>query len=250
MLSTTTKALIIGSAGGILSAATRRLVESGYQVFLVDINESSLNDQVVSLPVGSVLGHESIDITNTKESETVLSSIAEQIQPGVLLNGVGGDTRVIRYNDLCIENFLEAYQENVIGTFNAIANVAPVMEKHGYGRIVNFASAGGRTYSHFNNAAYVASKAAVIGMTKQVAYELAATGVVANVVAHGPVATERVANAWKQRDPADKERVLEKIPMRRMATIEEAVGSILYLASESAGYTTGAVIDINGGIYI
>jgi 3-oxoacyl-[acyl-carrier protein] reductase len=124
------------------------------------------------------------------------------------------------------------------------------MASRGQGRIVNFASAGGRTYSHFNNAGYVAAKAAVIGMTKQIAYELAPTGVVVNVVAHGPIATERVAAAWKRRDPDQKTAVLSKLPIGRMGTVTEAVGSVLYLCSDSAGFTTGSVIDVNGGLYM
>lgn len=69
-------------------------------------------------------------------------------------------------------------------------------------------------------------------------------------MAHGPIATARVAGAWERRDPAQKEAVLSKLPMRRMGTVHEAVGSVLYLASESAGFTTGSVIDINGGLYM
>jgi len=87
-------------------------------------------------------------------------------------------------------------------------------------------------------------------MTKQIAYELAPFGVCANVVAHGPIETERVASAWERRDEQQKKDVLSKLPMRRMGTVTEAVGSVLYLCSESAGYTTGSVIDINGGLYM
>jgi short-chain dehydrogenase/reductase SDR len=244
------RALVIGSAGGILSACVDKMVNEGHEVFLVDISENALDRQIDDLPSGSVAGSAVLDVTKYETSGIELAKIASDFQPGILLNGVGGDTRVIRYDNLTLDNFHQSYEENVIGTFNAVRNVAPVMEKIGYGRIVNFASAGGRTYSHFNNAAYVASKAAVIGMSKQMAYELSTTGVVVNVVAHGPVSTDRVANAWEKRSEEDKERVISKIPMRRMASINEAIGSVLYLASPSAGYTTGSIIDVNGGIYI
>lgn len=190
------------------------------------------------------------DITDIPAAEAQLADIVDRHAPSILVNGVGGDTRVIGYADLTAEHFGQSHLENVVSTFVAIKACAPRMAQDGYGRIVNFASAGGRTYSHFNNAAYVGAKAAVIGMTKQMAYELAPAGVVVNVVAHGPIATERVAGAWERRDPEQKQAVLSKLPMRRMGTVAEAVGSVLHLCSENAGYSTGAVIDVNGGLYM
>ncbi|GAA1049511.1 SDR family oxidoreductase [Arthrobacter russicus] len=241
-------ALLVGAAGGILQDVADGLAAQGCQLILFDRDEARLEEMAARLrgrvDVETVVG----DITKTAEAEQLLSGL--QRKPSILINGVGGDTRVIPYAELDQQVFETSYLENVIGTFTAIKVLAPSMVEAGYGRIVNFASAGGRTYSHFNNAAYVAAKAAVIGMTKQIAYELAPTGVSVNVVAHGPIATARVAGAWERRDPAQKEAVLSKLPMRRMGTVHEAVGSVLYLASESAGFTTGSVIDINGGLYM
>jgi 3-oxoacyl-[acyl-carrier protein] reductase len=243
-------ALLVGAAGGILREVAAGLAEQGAPLVLLDRDEaavSALADRLADLTkVDVVVG----DVTDVAAAERQLAEVADRHQPAVLVNGVGGDTRVIGYADLEVAHFEQTYLENVIGTFLAIKACAPGMARAGYGRIVNFASAGGRTYSHFNNAAYVGAKAAVIGMTKQIAYELAPSGVVVNVVAHGPIATERVAGAWERRDPAQKEQVLSRLPMGRMGTVAEAVGSVLHLCSEGAGYTTGAVIDINGGLYM
>lgn len=243
------RTLLVGSSGGILSAVASQLAASGHQLYLVDADDDALTRQRKTLGP-SVHGSAVVDVTATSAATTAFSRIAEEFEPTVLINGVGGDTRVIRYDDLDESHFQQAYTENVLGTFSAIATVVPGMETRGYGRIVNFASAGGRTYSHFNNAAYVAAKAAVIGMTKQMAYELAGSGVVVNVVAHGPIATDRVATAWENRPGEQKREVLSRLPMGRMGTLEEAVGSVLYLASASAGYSTGAVIDVNGGLWM
>ncbi|MFH8388204.1 MULTISPECIES: SDR family NAD(P)-dependent oxidoreductase [unclassified Streptomyces] len=247
---TSRTALLIGAAGGILQDVARGLAREGHTLVLFDRNEEAVNRLAAELAeqtkVDVVVG----DITDIPAAEAQLADVVDRHAPSILVNGVGGDTRVIGYADLTEEHFGQSHLENVVSTFVAIKACAPRMARDGYGRIVNFASAGGRTYSHFNNAAYVGAKAAVIGMTKQMAYELAPAGVVVNVVAHGPIATERVAGAWERRDPEQKQAVLSKLPMRRMGTVAEAVGSVLHLCSESAGYSTGAVIDVNGGLYM
>ncbi|MGC4985934.1 SDR family NAD(P)-dependent oxidoreductase [Streptomyces sp. DT193] len=247
---TSRTALLIGAAGGILQDVARGLAREGHTLVLFDKNEEAVNRLATELArqtkVDVVVG----DITDIPAAEVQLADIVDRHAPSILVNGVGGDTRVIGYADLTAEHFGQSHLENVVSTFVAIKACAPRMAQDGYGRIVNFASAGGRTYSHFNNAAYVGAKAAVIGMTKQMAYELAPAGVVVNVVAHGPIATERVAGAWERRDPEQKQAVLSKLPMRRMGKVAEAVGSVLHLCSENAGYSTGAVIDVNGGLYM
>jgi NAD(P)-dependent dehydrogenase (short-subunit alcohol dehydrogenase family) len=243
-------ALLIGAAGGILSEVARGLAREGHSLVLFDKDEeavSGLADELAQqAKVEVVVG----DITDIPAAERQLTGIVARHAPSVLVNGVGGDTRVIGYADLERGHFEQTYLENVISTWVAVKVCAPRMVRDGYGRIVNFASAGGRTYSHFNNAAYVGAKAAVIGMTKQMAYELAGTGVVVNVVAHGPIATARVAGAFERRDEESKRAVLGRLPMGRYGTVAEAAGSVLHLCSEGAGYSTGAVIDINGGLYM
>lgn len=243
-------ALLIGAAGGILTEVARGLADEGHPLVLFDRDEAAVTRLADEL--GRLTKTEAVvgDITDIPAAERQLAGIVERHAPSVLVNGVGGDTRVIGYADLEQEHFSQTYLENVVSTWIAVKVVAPRMVQDGYGRIVNFASAGGRTYSHFNNAAYVGAKAAVIGMTKQLGYELAGSGVVVNVVAHGPIATERVAGAFERRDEESKKAVLGRLPMGRYGTIAEAAGSVLHLCSESAGYSTGSVIDINGGLYM
>lgn len=243
-------ALLIGAAGGILTEVSRRLAEEGHTLVLFDRDAEAVGRLAEELgrltKVEAVVG----DITDIPAAERQLTDIVDRFAPSVLVNGVGGDTRVIGYADLTTDHFEQTYLENVLSSWIAIKVCAPRMAADGYGRIVNFASAGGRTYSHFNNAAYVGAKAAVIGMTKQMAYELAGTGVVVNVVAHGPIATDRVAGAFERRTEESKRDVMSRLPMGRYGSVPEAAGSVLHLCSESAGYSTGSVIDINGGLYM
>lgn len=228
----------------------RGLAKEGHSLVLFDKNEETVSRLADELSRQTKTEVVVGDITDIPAAERQLTEIVERHAPAVLVNGVGGDTRVIGYADLDRGHFEQTHLENVISTWIAIKVCAPRMVQDGYGRIVNFASAGGRTYSHFNNAAYVGAKAAVIGMTKQMAYELAGTGVVVNVVAHGPIATARVAGAFERRDEESKKAVLSRLPMGRYGAVSEAAGSVLHLCSESAGYSTGAVVDINGGLYM
>jgi len=250
MSDSTHTALLVGAAGGILREVATGLARQGHSLILFDLDRPAVEELAADLSMYTKAEAVVGDVNDLAAAERQFTEIVERQPPAILVNGVGGDTRVIRYSDLTTEDFATSYLQNVISTFIAVKVCGPAMAAAGYGRIVNFASAGGRTYSHFNNAAYVAAKAGVIGMTKQMAYELAPTGVCVNVVAHGPIGTGRVSAAWERRDEAQKREVLSKLPMRRMGSVAEAVGSVLHLCSESAGYTTGAVIDINGGLYM
>ncbi|MBV9025175.1 MAG: SDR family oxidoreductase [Streptomycetaceae bacterium] len=243
-------ALIIGAAGGICSELSRRLADKGERLVLFDRDEAAVKALAAEFTgttdVEVIVG----DILDVPETERQLSPLTGCWTPSILVNGTGGDTRVVPVTDLD-EDFLRlSVAENLVPVLTATRLCVPAMKEAGYGRIVNFASAGGRTYSHFNNAAYVAAKAAVIGFSKQAAYELAPFGVTVNVVAHGPIATDRVAGAWERRPEEQKAAVLSKIPMGRMGTVREAVGSVLHLCSEESGYSTGTVTDVNGGIWI
>lgn len=250
MSEATRTALLVGAAGGILRDVAAGLARQGHPLILFDRDRPAVEELAADLSRYTKVEVVVSDVTDLPAAERQFTVIVERQPPAILVNGVGGDTRVIGYAGLTTEQFDRSFLENVVSTFIAVKVCGPAMAAAGYGRIVNFASAGGRTYSHFNNAAYVAAKAGVIGMTKQLAYELAPTGVCVNVVAHGPIATDRVAAVWEHRDEAQKREVLGKLPMRRMGSVAEAVGSVLHLCSESAGYTTGAVIDINGGLYM
>ncbi|WP_342629444.1 SDR family oxidoreductase [Nguyenibacter vanlangensis] len=241
--------MVVGAAGDICSEVCRRLESDGYKLILIDRDEVRLNRLLNTLDSDRVTPVIA-DAGATEPADGGIADAVDQHRPEVLINGVGGDTKVLRIEDLTASYVAEKINENLITTFNVTKLCVPHMKAKRYGRIVNFASAGGRTYSHFNNAAYVAAKAAVIGFTKQIAYELAPFDIVANVVAHGPMLTSRIESAWERRPEEQRKDVLNRIPLRRMGTLDEAVGSVMYLASPSAGFTTGSVMDINGGLYM
>ncbi|MFF2079091.1 SDR family NAD(P)-dependent oxidoreductase [Kitasatospora sp. NPDC058162] len=243
-------ALITGAAGGICRELSRALAARGERLVLLDRDEIALKELAAELSGATEVRAVVADVREVARLEAELGALTGEWAPGILVNGVGGDTRVQSLENLDEAFLHESIALNVVPVLTTMRLCVPAMKRSGYGRIVNFSSAGGRTYSHFSNAAYVAAKSAVLGLTKQAAYELAPFGVRVNAVAHGPIATKRIADAWVDRPEEERRAVLSRIPVGRFGTIAEALGSVLHLCSEEAGFTTGTVIDVNGGLLI
>lgn len=131
---------------------------------------------------------------------------------------------------------------NLGGTFHLLRAFVPAMVERGWGRIVNIASIAGKE-GNPNLAAYSASKAAVIGLTKSIGKELATTGVLVNSIAPAVIATEM--NTLNT--PEVLEYMISKIPMSRTGTVDEVAALVTWLSSEECSFSTGACYDISGG---
>lgn len=243
-------ALVTGCGSGICAAVALGLADRGMRLLLVDRDPVALartggvvRDALVADPLA-------VDLTDGPSVEAALRGLPAEARPDVLVNGVGGDARAIPVGELTEADLHAALTHNLVTAFTMVRLCTPAMVERGWGRIVNFASVAGRTYTHVSNAAYVAAKAAVIGFTKQCAYELGPAGITVNAVAHGVIGTERIAGAWAARPEPWRRSMLARIPMGRIGTPVEAAGIVCHLCSEEAGYTTGAVIDVNGGLHI
>lgn len=241
--------LITGAGSGIGSEVARKLAKTGIFLVLVDNNPTALDE--ISREIGNSNSLALLcDVTNSSLITAAFQALDEEHRPDILVNGVGGDANRISIEDVD-ESYLEtSINHNLTSVLTMTRLCVPTMRDRGWGRIVNFSSIAGRTFSYFSNAAYVAAKAAVIGYTKQAAYELATYGICVNAVAHGPIATGRIRAAWESYSEDRRLAILGHIPLGRLGTLGEAAGVVAYLCSEDSGFTTGAVIDINGGLYI
>jgi 3-oxoacyl-[acyl-carrier protein] reductase len=143
------------------------------------------------------------------------------------------------------EDWNAVLETNLTGAFLCIQQVMPAMVKARWGRIVNITSVVGQTGSP-GQANYVASKSGLIGLTKSLAQELASRNITVNAVAPGFIATDMTAVLTGAR----KEAILGRIPLNRLGTPEEVASAVKYLASEEASYVTGAVLEVNGGMYM
>lgn len=133
---------------------------------------------------------------------------------------------------------------NLRAAFLVCQQAAWRMRALGRGRIINVSSIAGRHRSPVSGVHYVASKAGLIGLTKQLAFELGPHGVNVNVVCPSQTLTDMLMDSM---DEGQRQALAENIPLRRIASVDEQVGPILFLCSDAASYITGAVIDINGG---
>ena len=134
---------------------------------------------------------------------------------------------------------------NLSGSFYAIQQVLPGMMRERWGRIVNISSVVGER-GNPGQANYVASKAGLIGLTKSLAQEVGSRNITVNAVAPGFIGTEMTHGLSEEL----KQRMIAETPLRRMGSPEDIAAAVKFLVSEEAGFITGHVLDVNGGIYM
>jgi 3-oxoacyl-[acyl-carrier protein] reductase len=220
----TRTALITGGLSGIGAATAARFAADGIAVVTIDLAEGA---DVV------------LDVT---DADAVAAAAASIGPVDIVVNsaGVVGPNKPLWEVDPA--EWARIFAVNVHGTFNVCRSFVPGMRDRGWGRIVNMASIAGKE-GNPNMSAYSASKAAVIGLTKSLGKELAASGVLVNAIA--PALIETPMNAATA--PEIVERLTDLIPMRRVGRAEEVAELISWLASDKISFSTGAVYDISGG---
>jgi len=184
-----------------------------------------------------------VDITDEAAVARALAETTQQLgKLDIFVNnaGIAGASKTLW--DYTPEEWRQVFRINVEGMYLCCRAVVPQMIERGYGRIVNVASIAGKE-GNPNAAAYSASKAAVMGLTKSLAKEIATKGVIVNSVTPAAVKTE----IFQQISQAHIDYMLAKIPMGRFGKVEEMAAMICWLASEDCSFTTGAVFDLSGG---
>ena len=226
-------ALITGGAGDIGGAVARRLQAGGARVASFDLRAAELEG------VLSLTG----DVSNADQIDAAVARIEQELGPldvAVCAAGVSGDS--LRTTDVTVQEWRRVLSINCDGVFYANRAAARVMVPLGYGRIVNVASIAGKEGNPMA-AAYSASKAAVIGMTKSIGKDLAETGVLVNCVTPAVIETRMLADMSE----AHVAYMVERIPMKRLGQPDEVAALIAFLASDACSFSTGAVFDLSGG---
>ncbi|MBV8733863.1 MAG: SDR family oxidoreductase [Solirubrobacterales bacterium] len=226
-------ALITGGAGGIGTAIAGRLQRGGARVATFDSRPADL-DGVLTL-----MG----DVTHSDQIDDAIASTTAELGPlDILVCAAGVSGESLRTIDVGDEEWRRVFSTNCDGVFYANRAAARVMAQRGYGRIVNIASIAGKEGNPMA-AAYSASKAAVIGMTKSIGKDLAETGVLVNCVAPAVVKTRMLADVSEQH----LDYMVQRIPMKRIGQPEEVAELVAFLASDQCSFSTGAVFDLSGG---
>jgi 2-dehydro-3-deoxy-L-rhamnonate dehydrogenase (NAD+) len=220
------RAVVTGGASGIGEAVARRIAAEGGAVAIWDMNGGIRTD---------ISDYASVE-NAMRETMATLGGI------DILVNSAGITGPTVPLAEFPIDGWQKVMAINVNGTFFTNRVVVPLMQAQDYGRIVNIASIAGKE-GNPNASAYSASKAAVIGMTKSLAKELAKTNITVNAVTPAAVRTA----IFDQMPQSHIDFMLSKIPKSRFGTVDEVASLVCWLASEECSFSTGAVFDVSGG---
>jgi len=227
-------ALVTGGASGIGAATVAMFLQRGAQVTSFDLNAAGSPDGALKVDGDATDSRSVADAVDRTEREL------GPLDAVVCCAGTAGDS--LRTVDVTDDEWRRVFALNCDGVFYFNREAARVMAPRGSGRIVNVASIAGKEGNPMA-AAYSASKAAVIGMTKSFGKDLATSGVLVNCIAPAVIATPMLA----QMSQEHVDYMIEKIPMGRTGTSEEVAELIAFLASDRMTFSTGATFDISGG---
>ncbi len=220
------------------------LVQSGADVVVADMNLDRARETVSELEVsGRRLMAVGVNVAESKQvTEMADRVVKEWGRLDILVNnaGITRDGLLLRMSE---EDWNQVMDVNLKGTFHCTKAVLPLMTRQRRGRIVNIASVVG-AMGNAGQANYAASKAAVIGFTKSVAREYASRAITVNAVAPGFIDTAMTQNLSQE----VRDLLLKQIPLARLGTAMDVAYAVRFLISEEAGYITGQVIHVNGGM--
>ena len=249
-------AVITGGSSGIGKAIAKDFAEKNATVIILDIDKEKSVKTVNELKnLGERDSFYLCDISNKSEVEKVFASIVKEHGKVDILVNNAGISIPGNFEDQSEEDFKRVMDINFYGTYNCIKTAIPIMLKNSFGRIVNIASTAGKVGSRFI-AAYVASKHAVVGLTKACALEYASKDIIINAVCPGMTETELTENSkdlWGKMFKVDGDTLYSKlksdVPIGRFLYSEEIAQLVTFLASPEQKAITGQSILIDGGKY-
>ncbi|HEX2906622.1 MAG TPA: SDR family NAD(P)-dependent oxidoreductase [Phototrophicaceae bacterium] len=236
-------ALVTGAGRGIGKAIAQGFADCGARVAVNDIDP-----QTAALTAGILSGDAQAyvaDVGDPAAAQSMVEQVAADFgRLDFLINNAGIEPKV-PILDMAVSDWQRVLDVNLSAAFYASQAAGKIMRATGDGVIINIASIAGHNIPLKDRAAYVASKAGMIGFTRECAREFAAYGIRVNAVCPGVIETEMTSNS--RANPEQMAKWLADIPMQRLGLPDEVVGLVLFLCSDAARYLTGQAINVDGG---
>ena len=244
-------ALVTGAARGIGLATAEALLAVGHRVALVDRDADAVRAAANRLPPDRTLAIAQ-DVSRPDAGEKLDQAVRGRWEAvSILVNNAGipsprRDGRTAGLLEMTVEEWNAVLDINLSAALRLSRQFIPFMREQRWGRIVNVSSLAGRSRTYISGVSYMASKAGLLALARSIAGEFGREGITANCVAPGYIETAMAALHGAEKNAE----IAKNIPLGRAGTPQEVAAAIAFLASEEAGYMTGAVIDVNGGIFM
>ena len=235
-------AVVTGGTTGIGKEIALTLAQDGFDVVVNYLQKDETVKEEIEAMGRKCLLIEG-NVTSIEDMEKMTKEIMNTFERiDVLVNnaGITRDTLLLRMTE---EDFDSVIDVNLKGVFCTMKNIVPIMMKQRSGRIINISSVVG-VHGNAGQINYSASKAGILGMTKSLAQEVASRGILVNAVAPGFIATRMTDKL----NDAQKENILNQIPLKRMGSPKDIANAVSFLASDKASYITGQTLIVDGGM--
>lgn len=240
-------AVVTGGSRNIGFAIAKKFAKFGMNVAILSQSEESANkaSSEINKDGGISIGIK-CDVSDVNSVVNGLSNVFNKFGSVDVLVNSAGVLDMAKIDEMTIEHWDKVMSINLRGSFLMIQKSLKYLEKSKAPRIINISSNSGRMGGFENGMAYSASKGGIIAMTYGIARQLAPKRITVNCIAPGTIESDML----KARDEETKTRLLNRFPIGRFGTSDEVASAVCYFASEESGFTTGAVLDVNGGLFM
>ena len=240
-------ALVTGGSRNIGLAIAKRFVASGMRVGILSSSPDTAEFAARRIDVsGEVAFGLRCDVSDPDSVKNSIDTVASHFDGLDVVVNSAGVLDMTNIREMTVEHWDEVLATNLRGSFLVCQAAISYLEASRAPRIVNISSNAGRMGGFENGMAYSASKGGVIALTYGLARQLAPKGITVNCISPGTVESDMA----RARDQETLRRLIARIPVGRLGTPEEVAAAACYFASEEAGFTTGAVLDVNGGMFM